>query len=84
MRDNLLLIVSVGEDTDLDPVYVYMITLSGNPVNRYSYLSVTRTQTKKFYAKKFNTLREPIVLETEGVTIKKSLVISSLFVVTPT
>ena len=40
MRDALLLVIPVGEGTDeklvtvLNPVYVYMITLSGNPVNR--------------------------------------------------
>jgi hypothetical protein len=41
MRDALLLVIPVGEDTVLNPVYVYMITLSANPVNRYSYLSGT-------------------------------------------
>jgi hypothetical protein len=48
MRDALLLLIPVGEGTSrleivrfLNPVYVYMITLSGNPVNRYNYLSVT-------------------------------------------
>jgi hypothetical protein len=41
MRDALLLVIPVGEDTVLNPVYVYMIPLSANPVNRYSYLSGT-------------------------------------------
>ena len=40
MRDALLLVIPVREDTGqklvtvLNPVYVYMIALSGNPVNR--------------------------------------------------
>jgi hypothetical protein len=40
MRDALLLVIPVGEDTGqklvtvLNSVYVYMIALSGNPVNR--------------------------------------------------
>jgi hypothetical protein len=41
MRDALLLVIPVGEDTVLNPVYVYMITLSANPVNRSNYLSGT-------------------------------------------
>jgi len=41
MRDALLLMVSVAEDTVLNPVYVYMITLSGFPVNRSNYLTGT-------------------------------------------
>jgi len=41
MRDALLLVISVGEDTVLNPVYVYMIPLLGNAVNRYSYLNGT-------------------------------------------
>jgi hypothetical protein len=47
MRDALLLVIPVGEDTVLrivtflNPVYVYMITLLGNPVNRSNYLSGT-------------------------------------------
>jgi hypothetical protein len=47
MRDALLLVIPVREDTVLrivtflNPVYVYMITLSANPVNRSNYLSGT-------------------------------------------
>ena len=41
MRDALLLMIPVREDTVLNPVYVYIITLSGNPVNRHNYLSGT-------------------------------------------
>jgi hypothetical protein len=41
MRDTLLLMIPVREDTVLNPVYVYIITLSGNPVNRHNYLSGT-------------------------------------------
>jgi len=41
MRDALLLVISVGEDTGFNPVYVYMITLLGNAVNRSNYLSGT-------------------------------------------
>ena len=41
MRDALLLVIPVGEDTVLNPVYVYMITLLGNPVNRSNYLTGT-------------------------------------------
>jgi hypothetical protein len=42
MRDALLLVIPVGEDTVLNLVYVYMIPLSGNPVNKYFYLGDTR------------------------------------------
>jgi len=42
MRDALLLVIPVGEDTVLNPVYVYMIPLLGNAVNRSNYLSDTR------------------------------------------
>jgi hypothetical protein len=41
MRDALLLVIPVGEDTVLNPVYVYMIPLLGNAVNRSNYLSGT-------------------------------------------
>jgi hypothetical protein len=41
MRDALLLVIPVGEDTVLNPVYVYMIPLLGNAVNRSNYLSDT-------------------------------------------
>jgi hypothetical protein len=41
MRDSLLLMIPVGEDTVLNPVYVYMITLLGNAVNRSNYLGGT-------------------------------------------
>ena len=43
MRDALLLVIPVGEDTVLrivtflNPVYVYIIPLCGNPVNRWKY-----------------------------------------------
>jgi hypothetical protein len=40
MRDALLLVIPVGEDTVFNPVYVYMITLSGNAVNKSNYLGV--------------------------------------------
>ena len=41
MRDALLLMIPVREDTVLNPVYVYIITLLGNAVNRSNYLSGT-------------------------------------------
>ena len=47
MRDALLLVIPVREDTGqklvtvLNRVYVYMIALLGNPVNRSNYLSGT-------------------------------------------
>ena len=47
MRDALLLVIPVGEDTVLrivtflNPVYVYIIPLLGNAVNRSNYLSGT-------------------------------------------
>jgi len=41
IRDALLLVIPVGEDTVFNPVYVYILTLSGNAVNKYNCLSVT-------------------------------------------
>jgi hypothetical protein len=41
MRDALLLVIPVGEDTVLNPVYVYIITLLGNAVNKHKYSDVS-------------------------------------------